>query len=110
MASKFSDFNKKPIGNTLDGFHYVAGYDQATGKNFTVKVNELYNSLTYAEIPITNRLTVTVNHNLEKIPTVIILDNNGYEVLASIQHNMNTKNSFTITFSVSFSGTIIYKL
>lgn len=46
----------------------------------------------------------TINHNLNKFPSVTTVDTAGSHVVGDIQH-INT-NSFTITFTASFTGKV----
>jgi len=49
-------------------------------------------------------VSLTINHNLNKFPSTVILDSTLAEVEALIIHN--TINQFTVTFSALTSGTI----
>ncbi len=49
--------------------------------------------------------TVVVAHNLGKYPAVTVIDSAGDEVEGFVDHN--STNQLTITFSASFSGTVI---
>lgn len=46
--------------------------------------------------------TWTINHNLNKFPTVVVFDSAGSQAVGAISHD--SKNQLTITFSASFSG------
>lgn len=62
----------------------------------------------YSATEFTDQTSVVVTHNWGKIPQVQIIDSNGFLIAAdSIQHNLNTKNSFTVSFSQIYSGIII---
>lgn len=47
---------------------------------------------------------VTVNHNLNKIPSINVIDSAGDEVVGQVQH-LNT-NAATLTFNAPFSGQV----
>jgi hypothetical protein len=53
--------------------------------------------------PFTNQLSVTVVHNLGRIPLVQVFDMSGQEIDASLQSDLN---SVTVTFSQPLSGTL----
>lgn len=62
-----------------------------------------YDDLKYSQA--FNASTVIVTHNLNKYPSVFVLDSAGDEVVGSVTHN--SANQLTIVFSASFSG-IVY--
>jgi hypothetical protein len=51
--------------------------------------------------------SVTVTHNLGHLPQVQIVESDGSLVDATVVHEMTSKNSFTVSFSYSSTGTII---
>lgn len=55
-------------------------------------------------VSVMNVESVPVEHKLGKIPSVVIIDENGYQVLADIQHH-NT-NQLNVSFVTPFTGTI----
>ena len=52
--------------------------------------------------------TKTIDHGLGKIPRVTILDNLGQINEASIEHDLQTLNSFKVSFLTPFTGEILY--
>jgi hypothetical protein len=56
------------------------------------------------DITFTANVGQTVNHNLGKRPTVVLVDSAGTEVVADIQHNSTTQ--ITVTTTSSFTGRI----
>ncbi len=56
------------------------------------------------DITFTANVGQTVNHNLGKNPTVVLVDSAGTEVVADIQHNSTTQ--ITVTTTSSFTGKI----
>lgn len=73
-------------------------YKRTTG-NAWVKL--IPNQVTYT---FTNQNTITVSHNLEKYPSVTIVDTDDYKIYGEIQY-LNT-NQVKITFSSIISGKI----
>ena len=75
--------------------HYALSYSPKgqTDKNFVSN-----------NISVTANTAQTINHNLGKFPSVTIVDSAGSHVFGDIQH-VNT-NSFTITFTSSFTGKV----
>jgi phage gp45-like len=66
--------------------------------------NEILTSSTFTKA-VTLATITTVNHNLGIYPQVSVLDGSGNVVAANIQHtNVNT---VVVTFSASFSGTVV---
>ena len=59
--------------------------------------------------PFTSQTSVTVTHNLGKKPVVSVIDNSGNEIIP-LNVNHASDNAFTVTFSVSTTGTIIYTI
>lgn len=55
-------------------------------------------------ISFTANTAQTINHNLGKFPSVTTVDSGGSHVFGDIQHT--NKNSFTITFTASFTGKV----
>lgn len=53
----------------------------------------------------TNSDTVTVTHNLNKIPAVTINDSTGREIVGTIDHT--SVNQLVATFTASFTGRIV---
>ena len=59
------------------------------------------------EVPFTSQTSVNIVHNLGAYPVVQVLDSSGdLFVPLSVEHN--TDNDFTVTFSTSETGTILY--
>ena len=75
--------------------HYAMAYSPKgqTDKNFVSN-----------NISFTANTAQTITHNLNKFPSVTIVDSAGSHVFGDIQH-VNT-NSFTITFTSSFTGKV----
>lgn len=55
-------------------------------------------------LPFVSTNMVVVNHNLNKRPSVIVIDSSGDEVEGNITYN--SANQLTLTFSATFSGTV----
>lgn len=55
--------------------------------------------------PFTNQLLLTIEHNLNKRPSVTIIDTAGDEIEGAVNHI--DLNSLTVSFSASFSGIVI---
>ena len=51
-----------------------------------------------------NNFTNTVTHNLNKFPSVTVVDSGGSHIVGDVQHI--NENSFTITFTASFSAKV----
>lgn len=83
-----------------------------TSPNFTMRrsgfgpagLNGTDADKTYA-LAFINTAQVTVNHNLNKIPSVTVIDTTGDQVEGDVDHV--TTNQLVATFSSSFSGIII---
>ena len=46
--------------------------------------------------------TIHINHNLNKFPSVVVIDSAGSQAIGAVTHN--SKNQLTLSFSASFSG------
>ena len=62
---------------------------------------------TIKEVSFTDQTTLTISHDFENYPTVIILDANGNLVHAEIRHTSTSQ--ILINFSDSLSGTVIIR-
>jgi|TARA_B100000085_G_scaffold275600_1_gene293674 hypothetical protein len=82
-------------GAMISDKHYAMAYSPKgqTDKNFVSN-----------NISFTANTAQTITHNLNKFPSVTIVDSAGSHVFGDIQH-VNT-NSFTITFTSSFTGKV----
>ena len=58
-------------------------------------------------IPFVNLSTLTITHNFDTLPNVIIVDNNGEMIHASVQYQNN--NQILINFSNLLSGTVVIR-
>lgn len=65
--------------------------------------SEVYGDNNY-EQAFTSSASVTVTHNLNKYPSLVIFDSAGDEVEGFVQHT--SKNSLTVSFSSPFTGTV----
>lgn len=57
----------------------------------------------YLHTQSTASLIWTIQHNLQKYPSVTIMSNSGQQVFADVEHT--SKNELIITFSIPFAGT-----
>lgn len=88
-----------PSGGT-DGQYLVKdGNEDYKLKFITAPATDKYFEMNFSPTP-----EVTVNHNLNKFPSVTIMDSAGDEVEMEINH-LN-KNAFKILFGAQFSGTV----
>jgi len=62
---------------------------------------------TIKEVTFTDQTSLTITHDFENIPTVIIIDSSGYLVHAEVQHASSSQ--ILINFSDSLSGTVIIR-
>ena len=62
---------------------------------------------TIKEVTFTDQTSLTITHDFENIPTVIIIDSSGYLVHAEVRHASNSQ--ILINFSDSLSGTVIIR-
>ena len=62
---------------------------------------------TIQKVSFTNQTSLTITHDFENYPTVIILDSSGYLVHAEVQHTSSSQ--ILINFSDSLSGTVIIR-
>ena len=62
---------------------------------------------TIKEVSFTDQTQLTITHDFENYPTVIILDANGNLVHAEIRHTSTSQ--ILINFSDSLSGTVIIR-
>lgn len=58
----------------------------------------------HLEVPFTMQSSITVTHNLGKIPSVQVIDTSGDEVVGDTSHA--NVNELTVFFSAPFSGKI----
>ena len=72
--------------------------------NSKQNVSTNYDDKTYQQ-SFVSQASVTVTHNLNKYPSVTIIETTGDEIIGSIQHI--SQNQFIVTFS-SATGGIIY--
>jgi hypothetical protein len=59
----------------------------------------------YFEQAFTNLSSVVVNHELNKKPSVTVINSAGDQVIGEVEYH--GLNSLTLTFSSSFSGTVV---
>tara|TARA_R100001163_G_C5067928_1_gene207469 strand:- start:5392 stop:5649 length:258 start_codon:yes stop_codon:yes gene_type:complete len=62
---------------------------------------------TIKEVTFTDQTSLTITHDFENIPSVIIIDSSGYLVHAEVQHTSSSQ--ILINFSDSLSGTVIIR-
>lgn len=62
---------------------------------------------TIKEVSFTNQTSLTITHDFDNYPTVIILDSSGYLVHAEVRHTSSSQ--ILINFSDSLSGTVIIR-
>jgi hypothetical protein len=62
---------------------------------------------TIKAVTFTDQTSLTITHDFENYPTVIILDSSGYLVHAEVQHTSSSQ--ILINFSDSLSGTVIIR-
>lgn len=62
----------------------------------------------YLEQPFVNTMSVLVNHNFAKYPSVTVMDDTNTEVECSVLHN--SRNQTTVTFTALTSGTVVVQL
>jgi len=94
-----SDFPNDPLIGMLAYVKTTNEIYKYTTGNIWVKL--IPDSITYN---FTNKNTITITHNLNKIPTVIITDTLGNQIYSDIQY-LNV-NSIKIDFSELISGTV----
>ena len=97
-ADDVTDFfltHREGNGAIVADKHYALSYSPKgqTDKNFVSN-----------NISFTANTAQTINHNLNKFPSVTTVDSGGSHVVGDIQH-IDT-NSFTITFTASFTGKV----
>ena len=74
-------------------------YNLSTSPKSGADKNFVSNNISFSA-----NVTETINHNLNKFPSVTTVDSAGSHVFGDVQH-INT-NSFTITFTSSFTGKV----
>ncbi len=62
---------------------------------------------TIKEVTFTDQTSLTITHDFQNTPTVIIIDSSGYLVHAEVRHASNSQ--ILINFSDSLSGTVIIR-
>jgi hypothetical protein len=62
---------------------------------------------TIKEVSFTNQTSLTITHDFENTPSVLIIDSSGYLVHAEIRHTSSSQ--ILINFSNSLSGTVIIR-
>ena len=82
-------------GVITENKHYALSYSPKGQTDKTFVSNE---------ISFTANNPVTINHNLNKFPSVTTVDTTGAHIIGDVQH-INT-NSFKITFNVPFSAKV----
>ena len=78
--------------------------------NGAMVVNQFYSIILYSgaqDKSFTNNQvsasnTWVINHNLNKFPSVVVIDSAGSQAIGAVTHN--SKNQLTLSFSASFSG------
>ena len=85
-------------GNLIADKHYAMAFSPKgqTDKNYVTP-----NYLTFNQA---NNFTNTVTHNLNKFPSVTVVDSGGSHIVGDVQHI--NENSFTIKFTSSFSAKV----
>lgn len=73
----------------VNQFYSIILYSGAQDKSF--KHNQVSASNTWV-----------INHNLNKFPSVVVIDSAGSQAIGAVTHN--SKNQLTLSFSASFSG------
>ena len=78
--------------------------------NGAMVVNQFYSIILYSgaqdkgfkhnQVSASN--TWVINHNLNKFPSVVVIDSAGSQAIGAVTHN--SKNQLTLSFSASFSG------
>ena len=58
---------------------------------------------TYKYLKTSSSATWVIKHNLDKHPSVTVVDSGGNKVFGEVTYNSNSK--LTLTFSSTFSGT-----
>ena len=109
MANKkISQLEELQTANISTAEDVVAIVDSSTNETKKVKVADLLNSnqaladKNYVHNQVTVSSTWVVAHNLNKFPSVTVVDSAGTTVVGEITHN--SINQATITFSAPFSG------
>lgn len=97
VETSFYDLNLTPIeGNgaiTEDKYYAIALYSETPSGAV---------DLSYEYVQLIPSSSWTINHNLNKIPSVTVLDSSNKVVIGEVQHsNLNTT---IITFNAPFSG------
>ena len=108
---KFSEFDLRDKNSSNNIAHYIVGYDASLNANFRLPIVEIFKSLggiTNYESSFTNISSITVNHNLNKIPYVEIYDTSGDVLVGQITHDHVNKDRFEVNFNSPLSGKIIY--
>ena len=91
---------------TIHGTDKVIGTDGLTGATFNYKVSDLATFIsgqtTYVHTQSVTSSTWDIEHNLERFPSVEVVDSAGSVVVGGIQYV--DENNITITFSAPFTG------
>lgn len=91
----------------------IGRYKNAVVEDPTTGILYLYDECgTYVNIPkanygeheFDNEDVILVEHNLNRYPAISLIDENGDEIVGSINHA--SKNEFTVTFSEPLTGVV----
>ena len=95
-----------PTDSTINDNDKLIGTDSQTGDTKNYKVGDLKDHIKSARLHIHHQnnasTTWVINHNLNKFPSVSVVDSANTTVEGGIQYN--NQNTLTLTFSASFSG------
>jgi hypothetical protein len=93
----------KIIDVEVDDTNKGATSSQFIGYNTTSSKLE-YKTLNYIHYQPSTASVWTINHNLNRFPSVTVVDSAGSVIEGAIQYDSN--NSITLTFSLPFSGKV----
>ena len=62
---------------------------------------------TIKEVSFTNQTSLSISHDFDNYPTVIVIDDSGNLIHAEIQYNSSS--NILINFAISVSGTVIIR-
>ena len=82
----------------------VVGEDYAMSFSPKGQTDKTFQSTSLLDFNSGNNYAQTITHNLNKFPSVTVVDSAGSNVIGSVNH-LN-KNSFTITFNTTFSAKV----
>lgn len=109
MANKkISQLEELQAGSINNAEDVIAIVDSSTNETKKVKVSELFNSnqafsdKNYVHNQVSVSSTWIVVHNLNKFPSVTVVDSAGTSVIGEVVHD--SVSQATISFSAPFSG------